>query len=124
MRGFIVRWLISATALGVASWLVKGIQVHSLQPLLVAALALGFLNAFLRPILIFFTLPLNLLTLGLFTFVINAFLLLFVSQVVGGFDISGFLAALVGTILLSFISFLINLFVGESGKIRYINYDR
>ncbi len=124
MRGFIVRWLISAAALGGASWLVKGIQVHSLQPLLVAALALGFLNAFLRPILIFFTLPLNLLTLGLFTFVINAFLLLFVSQVVRGFDISGFWAALVGTILLSVISFLINLFVGKSGKIRHIKFDR
>ncbi len=124
MRGFIVRWLISAAALGVASWLVKGIQVHGLQSLLVAALALGFLNAFLRPILLFFTLPLNLLTLGLFTFVINAFLLLFVSQVVRGFDISGFWAALVGTILLSVISFLINLFVGKSGKIRHIKFDR
>lgn len=109
MRGFIVRWLINAAALGATSWIVKGIQVHSLFSLLTAALVLGFLNAFLRPILLLFMLPLNLLTLGLFTFVINAFLLLFVSQLVKGFEINGFWSALVGTILLSIISFLINL---------------
>jgi putative membrane protein len=87
-------------------------------------LLLGFLNAFLRPILLLFMLPLNLLTLGLFTFVINAFLLLFVSQVVKGFEINGFWSALVGTILLSVISFLINLFISESGSVRYIYIDR
>lgn len=120
MRGLIIRWLINAAALGITSWMLKGIQVKGLSSLLMAALVLGLLNAFVRPVLLFFAFPLNLLTLGLFTFVINALLLLLVSRVVEGLEIDSFWSAFVGAILLSIISLLLSLFVGDSGRIRHI----
>lgn len=122
MRGLIIRWLINAAALGITSWIIKGIQVKGLSSLLMAALVLGLLNAFVRPVLLFFAFPLNLLTLGLFTFVINAFLLLLVSRVVEGFEINTFWSAFIGAILLSLISLFLSLFIGETGRIRYIHY--
>lgn len=122
MRGLIFRWLINAAALGITSWIIKGIQVKGPASLLMAALVLGLLNAFVRPILLFFTFPLNLLTLGLFTFVINAFLLLLVSRVVEGFEITSFWSAFTGAILLSLISLFLSLFIGETGRIRHIHY--
>ncbi|MBI2875559.1 MAG: phage holin family protein [Candidatus Tectomicrobia bacterium] len=124
MKGLIVRWLINAAALGITGWILKGIQIKGLSSLLIAALVLGLLNAFVRPILLFFTFPLNILTLGLFTFVINALLLLLVSRVVEGFEIDSFWSAFVGAILLSIISLFLSLFVGETGRIRYIHSVR
>lgn len=119
MRGFLIRWFINAIALGLTSWLVKGIDIQGLGTLLIASLVLGILNALLRPIILLLTLPLNILTLGLFTFVVNAFMLMMASKLVEGFVITDFWSALVGAIILSIISFLISVFIGNRG-VEYI----
>ena len=111
MQRFLFKWCISAIALAVASWLVEGIIVTSGWALFGAALVIGFLNAFLRPIIILLTLPINILTLGLFTFVINGTMIMFASVIVRGFTVTSFWAALAGAIIMSAISFVLNLFI-------------
>ncbi|RKZ04925.1 MAG: phage holin family protein [Candidatus Hydrothermota bacterium] len=113
MRGLLIRWLVNALALGFTSWIIKGIEVSGVVPIFVACLVLGILNAVLRPILFFLTLPLNVLTFGIFTFVINGFLLMITSKVVDGFYVSGFWSAFVGAILLSIISTFLSFLVGD-----------
>jgi len=115
MRGLVIRWLVSAVALYLTSLIVRGIEIHGIVPLLFAAVTIGILNAVVRPIILLLTLPLNVLTLGLFTLVVNAFMLWMASQVVKGFEVHGFWAALGGWLVMSFFTFLINLLIGESG---------
>lgn len=98
------RWLVNALALLAAAYLVPGIVVESIYIALIAALLLGLVNAFLRPVLFILTLPITILTLGLFTFVLNALLFWFVASFVDGFEVDGFLAALVGSLLVSIVS--------------------
>jgi len=95
----ILRWVINALALILIAYLVPGITVSSFYIALMAALFLGIVNAVIRPIIILFTLPVNILTLGLFTFVINAFMLWFVSSFVKGFDVAGFWPAFWGALI-------------------------
>ena len=114
MRGLIVRFAVSALALGVTSQLVPGVHAESIPALLVAALILGVLNAIIRPILILLTLPLNLLTLGLFTFVINAAILGATAGLVKDFEIDGFIPALVGAVVLAIVSGLLNWLVKDA----------
>lgn len=104
MKQFIVRLLINAMALMATATLIDGISANGFWGAIVAALVLGVINAIIRPILLLFTLPLNLLTLGLFTFVINALMLMLTSVFVSGFVVDGFFAALLGSIVLSIIS--------------------
>lgn len=106
--GLLLRWIINALSLLLTAHVIQGIEVQGFFAALIAVLVLGIANAIIRPILIFLTLPLNIMTLGLFTFVINGFILYMVGAVVEGIEISGFLAALAGTILLSVISSLAN----------------
>ncbi len=108
MVGLLLRWIINALSLLLTAHVIQGIEVQGFFAALIAVLVLGIANAIIRPILIFLTLPLNIMTLGLFTFVINGFILYMVGAVVEGIEISGFLAALAGTILLSVISSLAN----------------
>lgn len=108
MLGILFRWVLFAFALMFVAWVVPGISVTGFMPALWAALFIGIINIFIKPVLILLTLPINLLTLGLFTFIINALLFWFVSSVVPGFMVAGFVAALLGSILLSLISLLIN----------------
>ncbi|WP_025270240.1 phage holin family protein [Hippea sp. KM1] len=110
---FLIKWAINTIALGVAAIIVKGVVVHSVVALAVASLIIGFLNASLKPIMIILTLPLNILTMGLFTLVINTIMILITSQIVRGFDVSGFWAAFVASLFMSFISFILSMFVGE-----------
>jgi putative membrane protein len=117
MKGILLRWLILTLAILAAAYLLKGIDVTGFVPALAAAALLGILNAFVRPLLLLLTLPLNVLSLGLFTFVINAFLLMIVSRLIEGFTVQGFWAALFGSLLISFVSALLNLFVREDGKV-------
>ena len=107
MVGLLIRWLLNALALYVVSYL-PGIHVRSLGSLLVAALVLGLLNALVRPILFFLTLPLTILTLGLFLIVLNALMLEVTSMLVRGFRIDSFTWALIGAIVLSLISLVTN----------------
>jgi putative membrane protein len=118
MRGLLIRFLVSALALGATSYIVPGFHRGSVSDLLVAALILGVLNAIIRPILILLTLPINLLTLGLFTFVINAGMLKLTDYLVKGFQIDGFIAALIGAVVLSIISALINWLVKDAREKR------
>jgi putative membrane protein len=124
VRGLVVRWLVSAVALYLTSLIVRGIEVHGVVPLLFAAVTVGILNAVVRPFILLVTLPLNVLTLGLFTLVVNAGMLWMASQVVKGFEVHGFWSALGGWLLMSLFTFLINLLIGESGRIEVVHVRR
>jgi putative membrane protein len=108
MGSLLLRWLFSALALLAVAYLYPGVRVDSFLAAAVAALALGLVNAVIRPILVILTLPVTIVTLGLFLFVINAALFWFVAQVVKGFSVEGFLAALVGSLLYSLITLLVS----------------
>jgi putative membrane protein len=101
---FIIRLFLTALSLLLVAYLVPGIHVDSFLTALVTALLLGILNAVVRPILVFLTLPITVLTLGLFIFVINAALFFFVASLLDGFSVDGFWYALLGSLLVSVIS--------------------
>lgn len=109
LRNAVIRWLINAIALGVASLIFDGIFFNKLGDLIIASALFGLLNTFIKPILIIFTLPINLLTLGLFTFIINAFLLGLTSALLSGFVVTGFWPALGGAIVVSLVSIFLNM---------------
>ena len=114
MEYFLVRWLINALAIFIVAHIVKGIEVSSTPVVLVIALVLGIINAFLRPLVILVTLPINILTLGLFTLFINGALFFLISKIVKGFVITGFWPAFWGYILFSIISFLLSSLIIET----------
>ena len=101
-------WVINALALLLVAYLLKGIHVNGFGSALIAALVLGLVNTLIRPILVILTLPVTLLTLGLFIFIINALLFLFVGNLLAGFQVASFGAALLGSILYSVISWLLS----------------
>ena len=121
MNGIFLRWLILTVAIIVTSYLLNGIQVCGFFPAFFAAAILGILNAFFRPLLLLLTLPLNVLTLGLFTFVINAIMLMMVSGIISGFEVHGFWSAVFGSLLISLISWLLTSFIGKRGTVDYID---
>jgi len=123
MQGLLIRWLILSVAIIIAAYLLPGIAVASFWSALFAALVLGFLNAFFRPILLILTLPINVFTIGLFTFVINAFLLQMTSGVIGGFAVRGFGWALLGSIVISIISGLLNAMISNQGRVESIDIE-
>lgn len=106
MLTLIARWIVNGAALLLVAYLYPGVEVTGFGPALLAALVLGLVNAVIRPILVILTLPVTLVTLGLFLFVINALLFWLVASVVHGFAVSGFGAALLGSILYSLITLL------------------
>jgi putative membrane protein len=120
MLGFLLRWSINLLALVTAAVLIKGIRIQSIEMGILAAGILGVVNAVIRPIVLVFTLPINLLTLGLFTLVINAAMLKLVSVVVPGFVIESFAAAFLGALIVSVVSWTLNIFVGGDGKVVFI----
>ena len=103
-----LRWIINAAALLIIAHFVPGIAVNGWYAAFIAALVLGVINIILKPILVVLTLPVNILTLGLFTLVINALLFKFAGTTVKGFDVSGFQAAFFGAILMSLINILVH----------------
>lgn len=105
----LLRWLINALALLLVARLVPGFEVASFYTALIVALVLGLVNAVIRPILIFLTLPITVLTLGLFIFVINAAMILLVSTFVKGFEVAGFGPAFIASLVLWLISLVTNL---------------
>ncbi|MEW9032344.1 MAG: phage holin family protein [Planifilum fimeticola] len=106
--GLIVRLLLNGLAVFLAAQLVPGIEVKGFGTALLAALILGIVNTVIRPVLVFFTLPISFLTLGLFIFVINALLFWLVGAFVSGFEVDGFLSAFFGAIIVSIISWALN----------------
>jgi putative membrane protein len=105
--GFVVRVLINAVAIYVATALISGIRVSTTGALLVAALVLAIINAAVRPVMIILTLPLTILTLGLFLFVLNAVCLLLVALLVPGVQVQSFGTAFLGALIISAVSWLL-----------------
>lgn len=100
----LINWILSGLAVFAAAYLLPGVHVASFTAALIAALVIGILNAILKPILVILTLPINILTLGLFTFVINALLIMLAGQLVPGFRVDGFFWALILSLVLSIIN--------------------
>ena len=121
MKGLFIRWLMLTLAIMAAAYVLDGIQVAGVFSAFFAAAILGILNALLRPILLLITLPLNILTLGLFTFVINALMLMMVSGVIGGFQVHGFWWAVVGSLIISAVSWLLTSLVNDKGHMEVIS---
>ena len=124
MRGILIRWLMLTLAILIASYVLEGIEVRGFVSAFFAAAMLGILNAFFRPILIILTLPINIVTLGLFTFIINAMLLKMASSVISGFEVHTFWAALFGSLIISIVSWLLSSFISERGRVEYINLKK
>ncbi|WP_027474717.1 phage holin family protein [Curvibacter gracilis] len=104
----LLKWLLSAASLMFVAYLYPGVQVTSLSAALVAALVIGLFNAVLRPILVVLTLPVTVVTLGLFLFVINAFLFWAAAELLKGFQVTGFGAALIGSLIYSALGMVID----------------
>jgi putative membrane protein len=111
MVAFLVHWLVVALGLAVATYIVPGVTVASGSALAVGALVLGFVNAVVRPLLTILTLPLTLLTLGLFYLVVNAAAFGLAAAIVPGFSVASFWAALLGALVVSLVSWLVGAFV-------------
>ena len=104
----LLRWLLNTLALFVVAYIVPNFYYRDWIALAIAALVLGLLNAIVRPILVLITLPLTIITLGLFLFVLNAIMLEITAAIVPGFDVDGFGWALVGAVVLSLVSLVTN----------------
>jgi putative membrane protein len=104
----IVRWLLLAAALLLVAYLYPGVKVASFGAAMIAAFVLGLLNTLLRPLLVLLTLPVTLITLGLFLFVINALMFYFAAHLLDGFTVSGFTAALIGSLIYSLCGMVID----------------
>jgi len=113
MNVLLLRWLTLTLAVIVTDYLLDGIRISGFFSAVLAAAALATLNTFLRPIILVLTLPINVLTLGLFTFMINALLLKMASAAIPGFDVTGFWPAVWGSLLISVVAGLLNKFIGE-----------
>ena len=117
MRNFVIRLFVNALALAAAAWLLPGITMSGgFFDVLLVALVFGLLNALLKPILIFFSIPLLILTLGLFALVVNAVMLLLTSRLLSDFDVSGFWAAVLGSIVISVVTMLLGGWLKDGRK--------
>lgn len=110
--GILISWLVSALAILVTAYILPGVHISSFFTALATAVVLGIINSILKPILLLLTLPINILTLGLLTFVINALLVLLAAQIVPGFKVDGFWWALAFSVVLS----IVNSFLGNLTK--------
>jgi putative membrane protein len=123
MRHFVIRWIITAVAVMVASAFISGIRYDSMGALIGAALLLGLLNAFARPVLLLLCAPLILFTLGLFILIVNALMLLWVPGIVGGFHVDGFWSAFWGAIVIGIVSWLLSAFFrGSDGHVHVLTH--
>jgi putative membrane protein len=111
MPHFLLTWLVTALALVITANLVPGFAITSFFAALVAAVVLGLLNAIVKPILVLLTLPITFLTLGLFLFVVNALTIWLAGSITPGFQVSGFLPALLGSIILTIVASVLNFVV-------------
>jgi putative membrane protein len=114
---FLARLVLNGVAIIIAAWLLPGLHISGTFPALVAGVILGFVNALVRPVLFFLTLPLTLITLGLFIFVLNAICFGLTAWLVPGFSVDGFWWALLGALLVSIVSWILNgLVVGRKER--------
>jgi putative membrane protein len=115
MKILALRWLILTASITIAAYLLNGIHVDGFFSALLAAAILGILNTFFKPILVLLTLPINILTLGLFTFVINALLLKMASGVISGFRVESFWAAIFGSVIISVVNWILGGLIKGNG---------
>ena len=120
MRGFLYRLVITALGLWAAVTIVPGVTIVGVGTLLLAALLLGIVNAIIRPIILILTLPLTVLTLGLFILVVNGISLALVAWVLPGFTVAGLVPAVLGSIVVGLTSWFASTFIGGSGRIEHI----
>lgn len=113
MPRFLVTWLITAIALLITTYFVPGFYIEGIIPAFIAAVILGLVNAIVRPILVILTLPITLLTLGFFLLVVNAISIGLVAALTPGFSIAGFLPAIVGAVVLSIVTWALQLIVSR-----------
>ena len=116
MQGILVRTLIIALGLGLANAIVPGVVINGTLTLIVAALLLGLVNAIIRPLVLLLTLPITILTLGLFLFIINAGMFELVAAMLDDFSVAGLGSALIGAIIVSVTSILASWFIGPKGR--------
>ena len=124
IKNYVIRWLINAVGLLIVSKIMGSIEVDGLLTAVVAAAVIGIINTFLRPLLIILTLPINILTLGLFTLVINGLIFYFVGSIVEGFQVTGYLAAFLGALILSVINVLASFMIGMGKGKAFIHVQR
>jgi putative membrane protein len=124
MRGIFVRTLIIAAGIAVAAYLIPGIRVDGFGTLILAALLMGLVNAFIRPLLVILTLPLTILTFGLFLIVINAALFGLVASFLDGFSVAGPQPAMLGWLVVVFVSWVASWFIGSKGRYEIVVIDR
>src|SRR5574337_103384 len=118
--GFLIRLFLNALALLIVSTVIPGIEVRGVLPAVAAAFFLGIVNAVVRPVILILTLPLTIMTLGLFIPLLNAALLKLISLMIRGFEVHGFWSAVFGAILLSLTSGLLNLLINDRGRVEVI----
>jgi putative membrane protein len=118
MEGFLIRAAVVAVGLWLASKIVHGIAFSSTETLIAAALLLGVVNAFVRPVIVILTLPITLLTLGLFLLVINALMIMLVAWLLPGFLVAGFWSAVFAAIIVSLTSLVMSGWIGPRGRIE------
>ena len=123
IRRFVFRWAVTTIAVMVASSVIRGIRYDTIAALIGASLLLGILNAFVRPFLLIISVPLILLTLGLFILVLNGLLLLLVPHIVVGFYVDSFWSAFWGAIVISLVSWLLSAFFrGSDGRVHVLTH--
>jgi putative membrane protein len=114
----LLRWALNVAALMIIPSLIHGIHVRDLRSALIAAVGIALLNLFVRPLLLLLTLPITVLTLGFFILVINALIFWFVANMVDGFEVANFLSAMMGAILYSVLTWLVDLALGDKRRRR------
>ena len=122
--GFVLRVLVNILALALAASVVPGISLDGVLPAVAAGVLLGIVNAVVRPVLLVLTLPITLVTLGLFLFVLNGLCLWLVSWIVSGFHVAGFWSAVLGALCVSVVSWIVTALVSDSGKLVIITRRR
>jgi putative membrane protein len=118
MQRFLTHWFLMAVALGATAWILPGVRVDSAGALVVAALVLGLLNAVLKPVLVLLTLPITILTLGVFYLVLNAILFALCATLVPGFVVDGFGWAFLGALVMSLLSTFLGTFATRKSESR------
>ena len=116
MAGFLIRMLITSLGLWVASRIVPGMAISGFGTLIGSALLLGFVNAVVRPLLVLLTLPITIMTLGIFLLVINAAMLGLVASLFDNFVINGLFSAILGSVIVSLVSWFASWFIGPTGR--------
>lgn len=123
VTAFLIRWLVTTIAVFAAEKIIPGIHCQSAGALLGASLLLGIINAFVRPILLLLSIPFIILTMGLFILVVNALMLMLVAQIIPSFGVDGFWSAFFGSIVISFVSWILSSFFRSSdGKFHTITH--